>query len=82
MMAIRKRLCNIMRRMSEGEDFWLSHGTPTIKRSEINELEALGLIIQTEHTHGAEAYSPVAAYPLRLAEFQDRAEKILSGGAI
>lgn len=72
----KRRLRNIINRMLDGEDFY-TNCSPRISRKEISEVEkALGILLQIEHTHGAQA-GPIAVYPLRKKEFVKKANEFL-----
>ena len=71
----RRRILNIIRRMTEGDDFY-TNLSPRISRAEIEEIDSLGLRLQVEHTHGAQP-GPIAVYPLHKNEFKERAKEIL-----
>lgn len=70
----RRRILNIIRRMSEGDDFY-TNCSPRITRAEIEEIKALGFALQIEHTHGAQP-GPIAVYPLKNKEFLKQAKRI------
>jgi len=73
----RRRILNIIRRMTAGDDFFTNE-SPRISNAEIKELGALGFSIQKEHTHGAQP-GPIAVYPLFPDKFRERAKIILEG---
>ena len=71
----RRRILNIIRRMTEGDDFF-TNMSPRISKAEIEEIRLLGFSLQREHTHGAQP-GPIAVYPLFPDKFKERAKTIL-----
>ena len=70
-----RRQQNLIKRFLNGEEFYTNF-SPRITHAEIKELDNLGLRLQCDHTHGAEA-GPIAVYPLIKEEFEKRAKEIL-----
>jgi len=73
---VRTRIRNLIIKLMNEEDLWINF-SPRITMSEINEIEKLGLQVQTEYIHGAESGSPRMAYALHLEVFREKAKKIL-----
>lgn len=72
----RRRIINIIRKMTQGDDFY-TNDSPRISRAEITEVEKLlDVLLQIEHTHGAQP-GPIAVYPLHRDAFRERAKPIL-----
>ena len=75
--GMRKRIKNIIRRMLNREDFY-TNMSPRISLAEIDEIEELlGVLLQLDYVHGAEAGSPRAVYPLKWDEFEEKAKEKL-----
>lgn len=73
---MRKRIRNLIVKLMNGDDLYVNR-SPRISVSEIEEIDKLGLEIQTEYILGAESGSPRMAYALHLDVFRERAKKIL-----
>lgn len=75
---MKRRIANIMRRMSNGNDFY-TNDSPRITNAEVKEIEQLtGCLLQHESIHGAERGSPIAVYPLHKQKFIEAVEKLLT----
>lgn len=71
----RIRLRNIIRKLLE-DDMYTNH-SPRITRAEMDLVKStLGVELQIEHTHGAQA-GPIAVYPLEEKKFKRRANQFL-----
>ena len=73
---MRKRIKNLITKLMNGDDLYVNL-SPRISIAEIEEIEKLGLVVQTEYIHGAERGSPRMAYALKINEFREKAKKIL-----
>ena len=73
---MRKRIKNLITKLMNQDDLY-TNCSPRISHAEIDEIEKLGLVIQTEAMHGAESGSPRVVYALHLDQFRERAKKIL-----
>jgi len=73
----RRRLRNIIQRLLDGDEYY-TNLSPRISWAEIEEVQnALGTLLQVEHTHGAQA-GPIAVYPLHEDEFIEKAKEFLN----
>ena len=73
---MRTRIKNLIIKLMNEEDLYVNL-SPRISIKEIEEIEKLGLSIQTEYIHGAEARSPRMAYALHIDEFRKKAKNLL-----
>jgi hypothetical protein len=72
-----RRLKNIITHYLTGGEYYTNY-PPRISKAEIKELESqLDIILQTEHTYGAQA-GPIAVYPLNKKEFNRKALEYLN----
>ena len=75
---MRTRIRNLIIKLMDEQDLYVNL-SPRISMKEIEEIEELGLQVQTEYIHGVEAGSPRMAYALHPDVFRERAKKILEG---
>ena len=73
---MKNRIRNLIIKLMNEDDLYVNF-SPRISLSEIEEIESMGLIIQTEYIHGDERGSPRMAYALDIEDFRKKAEKLL-----